>query len=425
MNKSKVIKGKKQIKLSFNKKEGEFAGFNIERVVEEIGLEYEALAVSAGKLVMQAIMESEIEELAGKRYARQTAIDRWGKEERSVVVGGQKVPVEYQRLRTKQGEEVKYSSYERFQDEQERTKAIFNHLVSGLSSRSYGRVIEKVQEGYGISKSVVNRRMIEATSEQLKSLCEKDLSDLDICAVIIDGVHIAETVQIVAMGVETNGRKHILGFREGATENSQVCVELLEDIIQRGFKAELPILVVIDGSKALRAAVERIWGKRAFVQRCQIHKKRNVMEHLPQQYRPEYERKIKSAYAMNDYTRALESLKTVVGQLKRINESAARSLEEGLEETLTLHRLGLPDIVRRSFSTTNLIDSTFSQGRGIMHNVKRWRNSGQIQRWTATALLESEKRFRRVKGYRSMPVLMAALENEYMKINLEQSIKAA
>lgn len=423
MNKNKVAKQTKQIKLRLNGAEAK--GFKIDEIIEEAGLEYRALAVSAGVLVMQAIMEAEVEHLAGKRYARDTEIDRWGKEKGYVVVGGQKAGVDYQRLRDKQNQEVKLSSYERFQQDDERTQAIFTHLVSGMSCRAYGRVIESVQEGYGFSKSVVNRQMIEATAEQLKSLCERDLSELEVYVLVIDGVRIAETVQVVALGVETNGIKHIMGFREGATENSQVCLELLEDMVKRGLNVDRPMLVVMDGSKALRCAVEHFFGNGAQVQRCQIHKRRNVVDHLPGHYHAEYERKIKAAYAMNNYADAKRAIEGVVVQLKRINESAARSLEEGLEETLTLHRLGIPDVLRKSFSSTNLIESAFSQGASVMRNVKRWRNSNQIQRWTATSLLEAEKRFRKVKGYRSMVVLVAALENDFKQKVLEQSTKAA
>jgi transposase-like protein len=422
MNKNKVAKQTKQIKLRFNIGEGD--RFNIEEIIEEVGLQYQALAVSAGALVMQAIMEAERDHLSGQRYAHNTAIDRWGRDKGYIVVGGQKVRVQRPRLRDKQKQEIKLSSYQRFQQEDERTQAVFTHLVSGMSCRAYGQVIERVQEGYGLSKSVVNRQMVEATAEQLKSLCERDLSGMDVCVLVIDGVHIAKTVQVVALGVDANGSKHIMGFREGATENSRVCVELLEDMVKRGLNSDRSTLVVIDGSKALRSAVERFFGKRAQVQRCQIHKRRNVVDHLPRQYHAEYERKIKAAYAMNSYADARRVLENVIGQLERINESAARSLEEGLEETLTLHRLGVPDVLRKSFSSTNLIESTFSQGASVMGNVKRWRDSNQIQRWTATALLETEKRFRKVKGFRSMAVLIAALENAYKK-GLDQSMKAA
>jgi transposase-like protein len=242
---------------------------------------------------------------------------------------------------------------------------------------------------------------------------------------VIDGVHVGKTVHIVAMGVETSGKKHILGVRQGATENSQVCTELFEDLVQRGLQAERPMLVVIDGSKALRSAVDRFFGDRAVVQRCQVHKRRNVLQHLPDRYHAEYRRKIQSAYSMTSYEDAKSALKRTIEQLERINENAARSLEEGLDETLTVHRLQLPEILRKSFSTSNMIESAFSQGSTVMRNVKRWSNNNQIQRWVATSLLHSENKFRRIRGFKSLSVLVAALEQYTTQKEIDTKQKAA
>jgi transposase-like protein len=388
-------------------------------------MEYRALTVSAGALVVQAIMRAEVEQIAGKPYARKTEIDRWGTETEYVIMGGQKVRVSRQRLRDKQKKEVHITSYERFQDEDRRTQAIFTRLVAGVSSRAYAKTVEEFGQGYGISKSVISRKTVEATAEQLRSLCERDLSKLDICVLVIDGVHVGKTVHIVAMGVETSGKKHILGVRQGATENSQVCTELFEDLVQRGLQAERPMLVVIDGSKALRSAVDRFFGDRAVVQRCQVHKRRNVLQHLPDRYHAEYRRKIQSAYSMTSYEDAKSALKRTIEQLERINENAARSLEEGLDETLTVHRLQLPEILRKSFSTSNMIESAFSQGSTVMRNVKRWSNNNQIQRWVATSLLHSENKFRRIRGFKSLSVLVAALEQYTTQKEIDTKQKAA
>jgi len=408
MSKQKLTKPNQQIKLSFNgMPEGEF---DIDHVMESLKMEYRALTLSAGALVVQAIMQSECEQLAGKPYTHNTDIDRWGSESGYVVMGGQKVQVKRQRLRDKQKNEIHLTSYERFQDEDRRTQAVFSRLVAGVSNRQYASTVEEFGQGYGISKSVISRKTVEATSEQLRTLCERDLAELDIRVLVIDGVHVDETVQIVVLGVETSGKKHVLGFRQGATENSQVCTELFEDLKERGLHSDRPTLVIIDGSKALRSAVDRFFGKRAAIQRCQFHKCSNVLSHLPDRYHSEYSRKIYSAYSMTSYEDAKRELVIMIGQLQKINESAARSLEEGLEETLTVHRLQLPAILRKSFSTSNLIESTFSQGATVMKNVKRWSNNNQIQRWVATSLLQAEKKFRRVRGYKSMGVLVPALE---------------
>jgi transposase-like protein len=388
-------------------------------------MEYRALTVSAGALVVQAIMQAEVEQIAGKPYARKTEIDRWGTESGYVVMGGQKVQVHRQRLRDKQKKEVHLTSYERFQDEDRRTQAVFTRLVAGVSSRAYAKTVEEFGKGYGISKSVISRKTVEATAEQLRTLCERDLSKLDICVLVIDGVHVGETVHIVALGVETSGKKHILGVRQGSTENSQVCTELFEDLVQRGLQTERPMLVIIDGSKALRSAVDRFFGNRAVVQRCQVHKRRNVLYHLPDRYHAEYKRKIQSAYSMTSYEDAKSALKRTIEQLERINESAALSLEEGLEETLAVHRLQLPEILRKSFSTSNMIESAFSQGSTVMRNVKRWSNNNQIQRWVATSLLQSENKFRRIRGFKSMSVLVTSLEQYTTQKGVDTKQKAA
>jgi transposase-like protein len=402
--------------------EGEF---DIDNLMESLRMEYRALTVSAGALVVQAIMQAEVEQIAGKPYARKTEIDRWGTESGYVVMGGQKVQVHRQRLRDKQKKEVHLTSYERFQDEDRRTQAVFTRLVAGVSSRAYAKTVEEFGKGYGISKSVISRKTVEATAEQLRTLCERDLSKLDICVLVIDGVHVGETVHIVALGVETSGKKHILGVRQGSTENSQVCTELFEDLVQRGLQTERPMLVIIDGSKALRSAVDRFFGNRAVVQRCQVHKRRNVLYHLPDRYHAEYKRKIQSAYSMTSYEDAKSALKRTIEQLERINESAALSLEEGLEETLAVHRLQLPEILRKSFSTSNMIESAFSQGSTVMRNVKRWSNNNQIQRWVATSLLHSENKFRRIRGFKSLSVLVAALEQYTTQKEIDTKQKAA
>ncbi len=422
MTKAKVQNNKQQIKLVFG--EPPEGNFDVERLVEELGLELQALTTSAGVLIMTGIMEQERDHVAGKRYDRGTTVDRWGKQNGYVIVGGQKAPVHCPRLRSKDGKEVQLSSYERFHDSNQRTQAVFQRLVSGLSCRNYPQAIETIREGYGISKSVVNREMVDATSKQLKELCERDLSEFNLCALILDGVKLGDSVHIVALGVETTGKKVIVGFREGSTENADVCVILFEDMVKRGLKTNVPVLVVIDGSKGLRSAVERFFGSRASVQRCQVHKRRNVKQHLPQKYHAEYDRKMLAAYKMTSHDDAKRALESIGRELDRLNPDAAGSLREGLEETLTLHRLEIPALLRTSFSSTNLIESAFSRGRTVMRNVKRWMSSEQKHRWVATALLEAEKKFRKVRGCKSMAILVNALELDYRR-KLESNKKVA
>ncbi len=423
MGKKKVARESDEIKLSINgMPEG---GFDIEGLMNSLKVEIRSLAVSAGTVMIEAIMDSESEQLAGKRYSRKTDIDRWGTESGYVLLGGQKVRVRRPRLRKKDKEEVSLTSYEQFQNEGQRTESVFNRLVAGVSSRNYAKTVEEFGNGYGISKSVISRKVVEATAGKLKELSERDLSKLDVCVLVLDGIHVEETVQIVALGVETSGKKHILGMRQGATENSIVCKELLEDIQTRGLQTDGPMLVLLDGAKALRSAVEETFGDRAIVQRCQLHKRRNVLKYLPKRYHPEYDRKISTAYGMRLHDDARKELDSIIRELDRLNESAANSLREGLEETLTVHQLKLPDILRKHFFSTNLIESAFSQGVSVMHNVKRWRNSSQIQRYTATALLEAEKKFRKITGFKSMSVLVSALDEEYRRRTLDTKQLAA
>ena len=211
------------------------------------------------------------------------------------------------------------------------------------------------------------------------------------------------------MGIDQNGQKRMLGFHDGATENSEVCVRLIEDLLERGLRLDHPFLAVLDGSKALSKALRNVANDHVVVQRCLAHKIRNIQSYLPKEYHGSIEVKLRAAYAMTTYTDARRALLAVQRELERVNPSAAHSLEEGMEETLTLHRLGVPDYLRTKLSTTNSIESSFSRSRDVMRNVKRWTNHGQKQRWLATALLQAEKSFHRLQGYRDLPQLREVL----------------
>lgn len=414
MNKGKVDKQKTQVKLVFGGVQE--PAFDLSRVMEELGLEFHAFASSAGVLVMKSLMEAEEISLAGEKGSHGTEINRYGRNPGSVGVGGQKVSVERRRLRTRDGREVRLTSYDAFHRTSDRSLAVYERLIGGISCRDYAQTVEAVADGYGVSKSVVNRDMLQATSKDLAALCEKDLGDVDILVLIIDGIRIGKTLQVVAFGVEMGGKKHVLGFWEGSTENSRVCLDLLHDLKRRNLKMTGPILVVIDGSKALRSAIEEFFGEEAEVQRCHQHKIENVKSYLPKSHHAEYERKIRVAWGMSQYDDAHKALRDVVRDLERVNVQAAESLEEGFEETLTLHRLGLPEILRKSFSTTNLAESPFSLVRKVLRNVKRWQsNTDQARRWVAAAAIQIQRRFRKLKGYRSMTVLKGALEEEAKK----------
>ncbi len=264
-------------------------------------------------------------------------------------------------------------------------------------------------EGYGIEKSSVSREFVQASAAQLQELCEKKLDGLDLLAILIDGIHLGQQVLVVALGIEISGRKHVLGLWQGATENTTGVKELLEDLVARGLNPDRRYLFVIDGAKALRAGIERVFGERAEVQRCQIHKRRNVKEHLPKSAQGDYDRRIRNAYAMTEYAAAKAEREKIFRQLERINPSAAGSLEEGLEETLTVHRLGVGGLLRQTLASTNPIESCFSIVEKVARNVKRWRAGDHALRWTATGLLEAEMKFHKVKGYRELEILQRKL----------------
>ncbi len=376
-------------------------------VWEELQPRVEQLTGEAGLQILRAILEDEVTRRVGPPHRPDptSSAVRWGRQPGYVVFTGQKVAVTRPRVRTREGQEVQLDSYARLQHDGRRQRAVQEGIVAGLTSRNYHRAVDSVLAGYGIEKSSVSREFVAASAAQLKKLCEKKLGELDVVALLIDGIHVGKQVLVVALGIETSGGKHVLGLWQGATENTTVVKELLEDLLARGLAPERRYLFVIDGAKALRAGIERVFGERAEVQRCQIHKRRNVKDHLPKNAQSDYDRRIRNAYAMTGYAEAKGELEKIFRQLERVNPSAARSLEEGLEETLTLHRLGVGDMLRRSLATTNPIESCLSTVERVARNVKRWRAGDQPMRWTATGLLEAQKKFRKVKGFRQLEAL--------------------
>lgn len=376
-------------------------------VWEELQAQVEQLTGEAGLRIIGSILENEVTRRVGPPHRPDPAAGavRWGRQSGYVMFSGQKVAIERPRVRTREGQEVELDSYARLQHDGRRQRAVREGIVAGLTSRNYRRAVQSVVDGYGIEKSSVSREFVQASAAQLQELCEKKLGDLDLVAILIDGIHLGKQVLVVALGIAISGEKHVLGLWQGATENTTVVKELLEDLVARGLSTERRYLFVIDGAKALRAAIERVFGQRAEVQRCQIHKRRNVREHLPKNAQGDYDRRIRNAYAMTDYAAAKAELEKIFRQLERVNPSAAHSLEEGLEETLTVHRLGVGELLRRSLANTNPIESCLSTVERVARNVKRWREGEQALRWTATGLLEAQKKFRRVKGYRELELL--------------------
>ena len=367
----------------------------------------------AGLVLMIGVMEEEVRHVVGERSVPNAGrqASRWGKEQGYCVVDGQKVPIERTRVRDKANREVKLGSYELFQRSGPLQAAVWDKITRGLSTRNYGPVVKDFANAYGVEKSAVSENFIETSREKLKELMERPLGKLNLCAVLIDGTPFKDRQMIVALGIGCDGAKTVLGLREGATENTTVVSALLSDLVERGLDFSAPRLYILDGGKALHAAVKRHAGEAAFIQRCQVHKKRNVIDHLPQDHKNEVKRKLQNAYAMVEYADAKRALERLHRELMDINPSAARSLEEGMEETLTVHRLRVPEQLRRTLSSTNVIESAFSIVETVCRNVKRWRNGDHIERWIASGLLVAERQFRKVIGHREIPMFISSMAN--------------
>jgi putative transposase len=382
---------------------------------------------AAGLSLMSLVMEEEVRHVAGERHEQHAArmAHRWGKEDGYCVVDGQKVPIQRTRLRNKQNREQRLGSYELFQRSGPLQKGVWDKMMRGLSTRNYGAVVKQFQQAYGIEKSAVSENFIEASREKVKQLMERPLGELRLCAILIDGTPFKDRQMIVALGIGCDGSKTVLGLREGATENATVVSTLLSDLIERGLDFSTPRLYILDGGKALHSAVRRHGGEAAWIQRCQVHKKRNVVDHLPDEYKSDVRRKMQNAYAMVDYDDAKRALERLHRELLEMNPSAARSLEEGMEETLTVHKLRVPDQLRRTLSSTNVIESAFSIVETVCRNVKRWRAGDQIERWVGSGLLVAERQFRRVIGYRQIPQLLSSLSNAVAKKSVAKGAAVA
>ena len=373
----------------------------------------ESLAVEIGLLVASDILEDEVSRLCGARYQHQDdrTHTRYGRQRGVVILGGQKLPIERPRVRRVDGGgEVPLETYARLQSPDAMPRAVLRRMVRGVSTRDYEDVIDVARDGFGVDKSSVSRDFVRASAAGVKALAERRFEDTRFPAVMIDGVEYAGETMVVALGIMEDGTKRVLGLRQGATENAEVCTALLEDLGQRGLDTTKPTLLVLDGSKALHAAAKRVWGKSAVIQRCQIHKKRNIKAHVPEKHWPELERRLSAAYQETDYETAKRSLEGTATWLARINPDAASSLREGLEETLTVIKLGVPGVLRRSLATTNPIESALSVTRRVTARVTRWRDGDMRKRWCVAGLLRAESKFRRLKGHRGMPTLLKALE---------------
>ena len=366
----------------------------------------------AGLRLMDLLMQEEVRELVGERSQRQAerTAHRWGSERGYCVVMGQKVPVERPRVRSTDDQEVRLGSYEMFHRGEPLTETVWEKLMLGLSTRKYGQAVREFTEAYGLEKSAVSEHFIEASRAKLQEMMERRLDKTRLCALLIDATPFAGQQLVVAMGISHDGRKMILGLRQGATENATVVGELLGDLVSRGLNFSEPRLYILDGGKALTAAVKRHAGESAAIQRCQVHKRRNVLDHLTYERKPAIAQRLNAAYALEDHAAAKQALNTLHRELMDLNPSAARSLGEGMEETLTVHRLHVPMQLRKTLASTNVIESAFSIVEQVCKNVKRWHGGDQRERWVGSGLLVAQKQFRKVTGHKQIPALLRELE---------------
>ena len=378
-----------------------------------------ALSVGVGLGVLSEMMEAELDEVVGPKHAKiseRTAV-RHGHEDGEVTLGGRRVAVKHPRARTADDEhEVPLATYEYFADRDPLTRVVLEQMLAGVSTRRFTRTREPVGEQVSArersaSKSAVSREFIGRTREHLDALMSRDLGDVRLAALMVDGIELKGRCAIVALGVSTEGVKLPLGLWDGSTENKTVTAHLLADLVGRGLDVEQGVLVVLDGSKALRAAVDEVFGP-VPVQRCVRHKERNVLDHLPERDRPAVKVRLRRAWASDNYALALDGLQALVRELEHSHPGAANSLTEGLEETLTLTRLGIRGRLKKTLASTNPIESMIEIIRRTSRNVKRWQSGDMCLRWTAAGMLEAETQFRRIAGYSNLAKLALAVERD-------------
>ena len=354
--------------------------------------------IPLGLRAVQDSLEDEVNHLAGERYSRaggDSNLHRWGSQRGSVYLTDQKIPVRVPRVRdTDRSCEVPLRTYRRLQQPRNMDEGLLKKVINGLSCRNYRECAEAVPEAFGMSASSISRRTIQVTARKLKELQERSLAGYDFVALFLDGKSFASEQILIGLGVTLEGEKIILGFLQASTENERVCTDFLRGLIQRGLCHDKGLMCVIDGSKGLRKAIQTVFGNRAVVQRCRWHKRENVLCYLPKSKQGTFRKRLQDAYQKPTLREAEKALLRVRKELSLLNRSAAASLDEGFEETLTLHRLGLAEELRESFSTTNCLESINAQLGQRTDKVDYWKNSNQLHRWVATALLEIEPRLR-------------------------------
>ncbi len=378
---------------------------------------------------LDTLMESERTDLCGPAFGKGQPGDavRWGHSDGRLVMGGRRVVVRRPRVR-QNGKEVPLPSWQEFADEDPLEKRTVEQMAVGVSTRNYDRSIDALPDElgpHGASRSAASRRFVAMTEERLKEWMNRDLSNLRIAAVMIDGIEVGEHTIVIALGIDESSQKHVLGLWQGATENAQICIALLNNLIERGLDAQQAYLFVIDGGKALRKAIHDVFGKRSLVQRCQEHKRRNVLGYLPKRMHTSANKAMRDAFRSTSKATAKKRLQQYASALEEDYPDAASSLREGLDELLTLKDLRLPQWLERTLSTTNPIENLNGGIRRVIRNVKRWRDGEMSRRWVGAAILEAEKGFRKLRGHKGMHLLLAAPGRTEQTSRIDQQRQAA
>ena len=384
-------------------------------LIEQCRMACDELIDVAGRATIQAVLELSAEQAAGgprqQGKQREGEVGWYGRQSGTVLLSDRKLAVKRPRLRQKgrgPGKEVEVPAYQAMQDQPRLGARMLDILMRGVSTRQYRGVIPEMADTVGVSKSSVSRQMIEASEAEVAALLGRRFEDVNLLIIYIDGMEFGDHVMIGAVGVDAEGHKHVLAIREGATENATVAKELLEDLVARGVKPDQKRLFVIDGSKALRAAINAVFGVQHPVQRCRAHKLRNVLDHLPQDQKGQVKSAMRAAWKL-DADGGMARMKKLAEWLERDYPAAAASLREGLEDCFTINRLDVPPSLHRCLATTNVIESPHSGVRMRTRRVCRWRDSAMAKRWMASAFLATEKNFRKIMGYRDLWALDAIL----------------
>lgn len=373
------------------------------------------MCICAGLEVLAHGMEEDRTNLCGAkgRHDSERQAVRWGKTSSEITLGGRRISITRPRVRGLESGEKSLPWFDWATDRDPLNARTLEEIAIGVSTRGYARALDPLPTGMGeraVSKSAVSRRFVALTKTQMREWLSRPLSDLDLRVVMIDGIHFKDRILLICLGIEAGGTKHVLGLREGTTENAAVCQSLLRDLIERGLPSDRAMLFVIDGGTGIHRAIVETYGRLAQIQRCQVHKKRNILEHLPEERHATVSRMINQAYLDTENPKlAMRRLKQLATSLEQDYPSAAASVREGLDETLTLKRLGIHGTLYKALRSTNPIENLNSSVARHTRNVKRWRSGQMILRWVAMALSEAEKRFHRVRGFREMAYLVAAL----------------